>query len=247
MAAPMRDHLEGTAAARRKNLEGIAALTTALQIPIRSGDPDKKVALPVKRVPLRPRVSSHSATSLLPKYLADEVYQDIVHTIEQMTRAMERTPTAARLGEGEIRDLILFVLNANYEGNVRGEVFNCKGKTDLLLPWEGENAFIGECKFWTGPKNFRKTIDQLLRYVTWRDTKAALVLFIKKGAPTGILRKAHTEITEHPAYFRTNPGDGDTRRDYTLRAPTDPSRRIELALVLVVIPDTENSPSSPTD
>lgn len=49
------------------------------------------------------------------------MYQDVLRTIEQMGRAMEHTPTAAKLKEEELRNLILIVLNANYEGAVRGE------------------------------------------------------------------------------------------------------------------------------
>lgn len=49
-----------------------------------------------------------------------------------MTRAMERTPTAAKLREEELRNLILIVLNANYEGAARGEVFN--GQVALQPP-----------------------------------------------------------------------------------------------------------------
>jgi len=41
---------------------------------------------------------------------------------------MERTPTAAKLGEEELRNLILIVLNANYEGNVRGKCSTAQGR-----------------------------------------------------------------------------------------------------------------------
>ncbi|MGW5388369.1 hypothetical protein [Nocardia sp. NPDC003963] len=160
-----------------------------------------------------------------------------------MTRAMERTPTAARLGEEEIRDLILFVLNANYEGNVHGEVFSGKGKTDLLLTWESNNAFVGECKIRRGPEKFGEAIDQLLGYVTWRDTKAALVLFVKKGSPTAIFGAAHAQITTHASYVSSKPPEGEPRRDYLLRTPSDPSRRIDLASVIVVVPPLEDTSS----
>ena len=116
---------------------------------------------------------------------------DVLHTIAQMGMAMERTPTAAKFKEEELRNLVLIVLNANFEGAARGEVFNGEGKTDILLPWEGENAFIGECKVWNGPRKFRASVDQLHRYATWRDTKAALVVFIKRGMrPTSSARLA---------------------------------------------------------
>jgi hypothetical protein len=36
---------------------------------------------------------------------------------------------------------------------------------------DNANLFIAECKFWSGPGAFAETINQLLRYVTWRETK----------------------------------------------------------------------------
>jgi hypothetical protein len=163
------------------------------------------------------------------------VYEDVIHTIEQMTRAMERTPTAGKFGEEELRNLILIVLNANYEGTVRGEVFNGQGKTDLLLPWDGDNAFIGECKIWGGSKKFSGAIDQLLKYVTWRDTKAALVLFIKEGDPTDIIRKANKAIAAHAMHVSTESETSDRRSDYVLCSPHDSERLVSVAFIPVVM------------
>lgn len=50
-------------------------------------------------------------------------------------------------------------LNGHYEVQGVAEAFNHTGKTDILLPYEGRNVFIAECKFWGGPKLFTETID----------------------------------------------------------------------------------------
>jgi len=170
--------------------------------------------------------------------LQDDVYQDVLRTIEQMGRAMEHTPTAAKLKEEELRNLILIVLNANYEGAARGEGFNGKGKTDLLLNWEGDNAFIGECKIWSGPAKLRESIDQLLGYVTWRDTKAALIVFSKRGTPSDVIQKARNEIEAQASFVRMKAGGSETRFDYLLESPSDAQRHIDLALIAVVIPQS---------
>lgn len=193
----------------------------AEQVPLQPG---------IVRRKLRPEASATEAT------LATEIYEDIVQTIEQMTRAMERTPTAARLGEEEIRDLILFVLNANYRGAAAGEVFNGNGKTDILLRWNDQNAFIGECKFWEGPARFRRAIDQLHGYVTWRDTKAALILFVKAGKPTDIIDKAAGELRKHRTFVDEAPHTNGTRRDFVLSAADDDAKHIDVALVVVILP-----------
>src|SRR4029077_3780088 len=64
-----------------------------------------------------------------------------------------------------------------YEGDAAGETFNFQSKTDILIRKDGKNVFIAECKFWKGEKAFGETLDQLLSYLSWRDTKTAVVLF----------------------------------------------------------------------
>jgi hypothetical protein len=65
-------------------------------------------------------------------------------------------------------------LNGVFEGQATGETFNFQGKTDILIRAQGKNIFIAECKFWKGEKVFLETIDQLLSYLSWRDSKAAI-------------------------------------------------------------------------
>ncbi len=235
----LKSDLEATASSRRSQLASADTLTKGLGLPIAPTAQEKQIPIPVKRTPLRPtpRTTGASTPAGPPqRYLRDDVYQDVLRTVEQMGHAMERTPTAAQFKEEELRNLILIVLNANYEGAVRGEVFNGKGKTDLLLNWEGDNAFIGECKIWSGPAKFREAIDQLLRYVTWRDTKAALIVFIKSGNQSEILRKAREEIQNHASFVRLKPEVSETRFDYLLHSTSDEERHIDLALIAVVIP-----------
>jgi hypothetical protein len=82
--------------------------------------------------------------------------------------------------EEHLRDHILMVLDPNFEyGSATGETFNKKGKTDILLRHDSSVAFVAECKFWGGEKVFHKTIDQLLNYLTWRDSKTAVIIFVQ--------------------------------------------------------------------
>jgi hypothetical protein len=75
----------------------------------------------------------------------------------------------------------MFLLSANHaapDGSelfVGGETVNGKGKTVILIRHQGRNAFIGECKFWPGPKKFSGAIDQPPGYTVWHDTKAAII------------------------------------------------------------------------
>lgn len=224
-------------------------LDAAADLPLWQADAEEQVPIPLKRQALRPTstVTDDPTSAQNPEsVMAQSIYDDVVQTIEQMTRAMERTPTASKLGEEEIRDLILFVLNANYRGAVAGEVFNGEGKTDILLRWDDANAFIGECKFWKGPSAFRAAIDQMLGYVTWRDTKAALIIFIRDGKPDDVMKKAHDAIRSHHSYKSGTPSaESDLRANYVLRSKHDDERLISVALIGVFIQPAKAKPHLP--
>jgi hypothetical protein len=189
--------------------------------------------------------ASPSVTAKMEPALADAMYQDVLRTLESLGRAFERLPkTASRFKEEELRDVALFILNSNYEGAARGEVFNGNGKTDLLLGWKDRNAFIGECKFWKGPKGFAEAIDQLMGYLVWQDTKAALILFIKQGEPTDVIEKADKTIREHASFRSASEvTDPAVRRDYVMVSAADSKRYIKLALLPVVVPKLDSSSS----
>ena len=56
------------------------------------------------------------------------------------------------LDEETIRDLLLALLNAQFEGAAAGEVFNAAGKTDILIRAGDRNVFIAECKIGGAPR-----------------------------------------------------------------------------------------------
>lgn len=53
-----------------------------------------------------------------------------------------------------------------------------------------------------GPAAFRKPIDQLLGYTAWRDSHAALILFVREGSPSDISEKASEELRVHQLFKR---------------------------------------------
>jgi hypothetical protein len=131
--------------------------------------------------------------------LPDEQYEQALEVLRNARNALERTPSmTAHLDEEKIRDLLLVFLNAQFEGDAAGEVFNAAGKTDILIRAGDRNVFIAECKIWKGPKTIRDALGQLRSYLTWRDTKAALLVFLRSGQPTAIISKAITEIEGTP-------------------------------------------------
>lgn len=221
---------------RKDRLDRAAALSADLDIPLTSAPESKRIEIPIVRKQVR-ILSSPEKRPEEELRLADTMYEDVLRTVSGLARAFERLPrTATQFKENELRDLVLFVLNSNYEGLARGETFNGQGKTDILLPYRDRNAFIGECKIWRNPKNFKDGIDQLLGYTVWRDTKGAVLLFIKQGEPSGIIDKADELIRTHSAFQSAKHSpDPSLRRDYLVTATSDPNRYIQLALLPIVV------------
>jgi hypothetical protein len=134
------------------------------------------------------RVAGSGATAgtLLAPVMVGELYAHILSLVESMGRAMERTPAVYRTHEEEqLRDQLLTMLNTRYQGQATGETFNAAGKTDILVRVDDRNVFIGECKWWGGPKAFAEAMQQLYGYSTWRDTK----LRARQDLPLGRARR----------------------------------------------------------
>lgn len=137
----------------------------------------------------------------------------------------------------------MFLLSTNYgapggsELFVGGETLNGKGKTHILIRHQDRSAFIGECKFWHGQKKFGEAIDQLLGYTVWRDTKAAIILFITRQNATATIDSAGECLERHRQCGQAKvPDDSASRRDYVFTSPHDDQCAISIALLPVVVP-----------
>jgi hypothetical protein len=99
------------------------------------------------------------------------------------------TRTRFRHGRGESALSFSRAAERCFSGSATGETFNFQGKTDILIQVEGKKIFIAECKFWKGEKSFLATLDQLLSYLSWRDTKAAVIMFNRNADFSAVLAK----------------------------------------------------------
>lgn len=183
---------------RRKRLLEARDLTASLPIPIRPKATSDRYPVAAKR--RRVRLVEQTTTTFKPEpELENAIYEDVLRACAGWATTLERNPrTLGKLDEEELRDLLLSALNANYEGQAGGELFNGAGKTDILVRWQDRNVFIGECKFWSGKVALTEALNQLLSYLVWRDTKAALLLFIRTKDAVNTIEKADAAIREHP-------------------------------------------------
>ena len=125
--------------------------------------------------------------------------------------------------------MILAHLNGYFEGDAVGEAFRGNGKTDISIAQDDRAAFVGECKLWSGPAGLTTALDQLMGYLTWRDSKASLILFNSKNRNfSKILESLPDTMRNHPLFIRDlqcdETGAGEWR--VQMRSKEDEGRRV---------------------
>jgi hypothetical protein len=135
-----------------------------------------------------------------------------------------------------LRTHFLVQLNGHYEGQATGETFNYQGKTDILIRSGDRNIFVGECKFWGGPAKLTETIDQLLGYLTWRDSKSAILIFNRNRDFSKVLASIPVTMSNHPNFNRDEGKQGDTRFRFEFRHKDDEAKMIHITVMVFDIP-----------
>lgn len=164
-------------------------------------------------------------------------YEHILGVMQGMTQVMELSPSAFHdVDEEALRSHFLVQLNGHYQGQATGETFNYEGKTDILIRSEGRNIFIAECKFWSGQKKLSETIDQLLGYSSWRDTKTAVVVFNRNRDFSRVLAAIPEAVRAHPHYKKDMPGSTETVFRYLFGNRDDRNRELYLTVMAFDVP-----------
>jgi len=237
----LQQNVQGQVELRRQKALRDRDMAASLGYPLkrRDGEQARRVVPLTRRTPVVPKPLP-SKDPFQPEFELDMAeYEFILSVLENMAVVVERSPQ--RLGvlsEETLRDIFLIMLNGYYEGGATGETFNASGKTDILIRAEKKNIFIAECKFWAGPKLMQETIDQLLGYTSWRDTKTAIVLFNRNKDFTSVLKQIPVTIHAHTNYKRLLDISGESRSRYILHQPSDANREIILTVLAFDVPVT---------
>jgi hypothetical protein len=225
--------------ARKEKLLKDQGLVASLGIPIRqrkSAQTTYTAPITRKKI-LIPKPQASKQPFKPEPELEKEIYDQIIGTLQNMVLVMERSPHAfANMGEEDLRTHFLVQLNGLYEGQATGETFNFEGKTNILIRVEGKNIFIAECKFWTGPKGLQETIDQLLGYLSWRDTKVAILLFNRNKDFTKVLSQIPETVQSHSHYKKNFKQTKDTEFHFVLKSDIDENRELLATLLVFDIP-----------
>jgi hypothetical protein len=203
----------------------------------RADAPKTYVAPSVRRKVVVQRAPASTAPYRPEPALDEANYKAILDIIQSMATVMERSPTAfAAMREEDLRQHFLVQLNGQFEGAATGETFNYQGKTDILIREQDRNIFIAECKFWHGEKSFLETIDQILSYLSWRDTKVAALIFNRNRGLSGVLSTIKEAAKGHPHYKRGPTDQGETRFRYVFGNPSDHNREVILTVMVFDVP-----------
>ena len=224
---------------RRRKLLADLNLVSSLGFKVKQREENLRtyVAPEVRRkvTPILPSASSKPYEPE-PELPLDEC-EHILEVIQNMALVIERSPSAfTTMDEESLRTHILVQLNGHYEGQATGETFNFEGKTDILIRSEGKNIFIAECKFWKGPKKLIDTIDQLLSYSSWRDTKVAIIVFSRNRDFTNVLASLDEATRQHPNFKRDLGKHLETSFRYIFAHRDDPNREMVLTVVAFDVP-----------
>lgn len=220
---------------RRKNI------LSSLGVPLRKNNnvsPTFNVPVPQLRekIFVKPVVKE---TGFVPEPTLDqENYLRILKVINDVGKNFERMPSTSRdKSEETLRDHILMNLDPHFQnGSATGETFNNTGKTDILLRYDSSVVFIAECKYWTGEKGHHETLDQLLGYLTWRDTKTSVVVFVKQKSLSEILVKIKKATAEHPNYLGFVSETAENWFNYRFHINGDKNREVKVAVQVFHLP-----------
>ena len=225
---------------RKKRILERRKMVSSIGLPIKQReDAPKTYAVPNVRRKTKFVAPSATQASFVPEPALDEKeYQNILSIMRNMVQVMERSPNAFRhLKEEDLRWQFLVQLNGQYEGRATGETFNYKGDTDILIREQDRNVFIGEGKVWKGAASLTGAIDQILdRYLHWRDTKTAILLFNRNKNFSDVLTQVQPIVESHVCFKRTVGQTSETEWRFVFRNRSDANREIHLSILAFDIP-----------
>lgn len=194
-------------------------------------------AVPVTKKEIKPIPTASRDPTVIEPVMDMKTYDDILKIITNMSLVMERSPKSFKeMDEETLRTHFLVQLNGQYDGQATGETFNNQGKTDILVRTKGKNIFIGECKFWKGKEILKETIDQILRYTSWRDTKTAILLFNQNKDLSKVLEQIPSIVSKHNNFDKQETYESETGFRFSLHHSDDSNKKLTLTILTFEVP-----------
>lgn len=227
---------------RRQKLLSDQSLVANLGFPLKERtDAPRTYRAPNVQRRITPTMPPASTAPFEPEpTLGNDDFENILSIMTSMALVMERSPsTFTEMDEEALRTHFLVQLNGQYQGQATGETFNYEGKTDILIRVKGKNIFIAECKYWDGAKKFGETIDQLLGYVSWRDTKTAIIIFNRNRNFSQVLEAIPDAVRSHANFKKDVDDNGEGRSRYVFAHRDDRNRELVLSVMAFDVPQPQ--------
>ena len=223
---------------RREQLGKQIDIATSLGVPVRKSEHiPETFRIPEVRHKVMPKPSVTEGGGKPEPAIGDDIYQAILQVIHETGKVFERLPsTYAGKDEEALRDHLILQLEPHFEGSTTGETFNKSGKTDILIRFEKSNVFVAECQWWDGSKKHIDKIDQLLSYLTWRDSKTAIICFVNRKDFSNTLRQIVETTQQHSCHIQYTGRKDETWHNFIFHLPGDPDRKIRVAVLAFHLP-----------
>lgn len=226
--ATLREKALSALKSKKKKVEMFYDISKAMEVPVEKKD------YAIKHVPLTRKIVPTTKHYKKEDYycINDHDYQDILDSIKHTASTFERTPASYNsLQEEDLRNILLASLNGIYKGDATGEAFRNGGKTDICIERDNRAAFVAECKMWKGKKEIEPAIRQLDGYLTWRDCKTALVIFVKNRNFFQTLETAE-EAIKSIKRIRTVTKKDENEFECLYLSESNPGRQIKIRVML---------------
>lgn len=237
----MLRQLEGLLNGRKAEAEKRRKLESDLGIKLKPKKGPASNAIPLqkkRRLATPPSAESGGSHQRTPTISEDD-YMYILDVCRGMGIMMERANESyAGMCEEDLRNVFVAGLNTHFHEQVTGETFNKAGKTDILVRSDNGNVFVGECKNWSGPQSLEEAITQVLRYLTWRDTKAAVLVFNRDNKDFSKIVDQISGIVQcHKAFDKVVFESSDSARfQYRVKKVDDEAIKIDLCILVFDLP-----------
>ena len=201
-----------------------------------NSDAPKTYSVPT--VERRPAIQKPTATAksfTIEPTVDDKAYGDIIDCLTRVGLSIERKPSLyVNKDEEALRDLFLLQLELAFDGGTAtGETFNRSGKTDILLKnTDGTNLFVGECKVWKGQKHYIESLSQLLSYLSWDDSKTALMVFVKDVTLSSVIQTVKQVTLTHPSAVKLTDIRSDRFLHFIFTLPQDSQKHVAIQVLL---------------
>jgi hypothetical protein len=230
--ADLKENIISIFNARKKEILDKNEVLKSLGLPIKTGDLTENYSSDSIR---EKEIAEEDSSGL---NLSENIYQEVLKTIFYTGISIETKPSLYKgKDEEELRDILLLSLQNSSNLSATGETFNKKGKTDILIRHGNVNVFVAECKIWRGESQYLDSIDQLLGYLTWRDSKAAIIVFVKNKRISHVLETIKEATVKHSNYLEHVNDEKDSWFNYYIHIEDDVNLKVKLAILIFHIPD----------